>query len=125
MDDTAMKSTSIKNQKPVWLEVSPARMGRCIKSFLRRNDTHKQNLDLAKEYYQKNMISKPCQGCNGHRLNQEALAVKINKVNISEFGNLSIRAAKEFIKNLKVRRLPKKGCSRLVKRNFGTTIVFR
>ena len=89
------------------------RMGRGIKSLRRRYAQTES--DLAKEYYQKNMISKPCQSCNGHRLNQEALAVKINKVNISEFGNLSIREAKEFIKNLKLDDYQKKVAHDLLK----------
>ena len=70
-----------------------------VLNLLRRRYAQTES-DLAKEYYQKNMISKPCQSCKGHRLNKEALAVKINNVNISEFGNLSIRDAKDLIKNL-------------------------
>ena len=46
------------------------------------------------------MITKTCSTCSGNRLNIEALAVKINNISISDFGNLSIRKAKDFIENL-------------------------
>ena len=46
------------------------------------------------------MVSKPCQTCHGHRLNMEALAVKINGLSIADVGDLSIHDAKAFIANL-------------------------
>ncbi len=38
----------------------------------------------------------PCDSCNGHRLKPEALAVKINKLNISEVAAMSISQAGEW-----------------------------
>ncbi|MEK9727391.1 MAG: excinuclease ABC subunit UvrA, partial [Candidatus Margulisiibacteriota bacterium] len=72
-----------------------------IINLLRRRYAQTES-DLAKEFYQKNMMSKPCKGCHGHRLNIEALAVKINKTSIAELGNLSIRDANQFFENLKL-----------------------
>lgn len=46
------------------------------------------------------MITAACKTCKGHRLNNESLAVKINGLSIAEFGNLSVRDAKEMISNL-------------------------
>ena len=70
-------------------------------NLLRRRYAQTES-DLAKDHYQKNMVSKACSSCNGQRLNEEALAVKINGLNISEFGDLSIRDAHAFISGLKL-----------------------
>lgn len=42
------------------------------------------------------MISSPCQDCNGKRLKDEALAVKIDHKDISEIGQLSIQEAHQW-----------------------------
>ena len=70
-----------------------------IINLLRRRYAQTES-DLAKEHYQKHMVSQPCQTCNGHRLNAEALAVKINGLSIASFGDLSIRDALSFISTL-------------------------
>ena len=70
-------------------------------NLLRRRYAQTES-DLAKDYYQKNMVTKPCETCQGQRLNIEALAVKINGLSIAEFGDLSIRKASKFIKDLKL-----------------------
>ena len=70
-----------------------------IINLLRRRYAQTES-DLAREHYQKHMITKTCSTCSGNRLNIEALAVKINDTSISEFGNLSIRKAKDLIENL-------------------------
>ena len=72
-----------------------------IINLLRRRHAQTES-DLAKEYYQKNMINRPCSDCKGARINEESRAVKIGKLNISEYGNLPIRKAHQFIKNLKL-----------------------
>jgi excinuclease ABC subunit A len=41
-----------------------------------------------------------CHVCDGHRLNQESLAVKLNGLNIGELANLSVDKAIDFLKNL-------------------------
>jgi len=43
-------------------------------------------------------ISKPCSACKGHRLNQQALAVRINGKNIGEFADMSLL---DLIKEIK------------------------
>ncbi len=75
-------------------------------NLLRRRYAQTES-DLAKDYYQKNMVSKTCEACNGNRLNIEALAVKINGLSIAEFGDLSIRDAKQFIETLKLSKYEK------------------
>ena len=76
-------------------------VGEGIINLLRRRYAQTES-DLAREHYQKHMITKTCSTCNGNRLNIEALAVKINNISISDFGNLSIRKAKDFIENLQL-----------------------
>ena len=46
------------------------------------------------------MVTTTCKACKGHRLNVEALSVKINGLSIAEFGDLSVRDAKELLSNL-------------------------
>lgn len=53
-------------------------------------------------------IEKQCHECNGQRLRKEALAVKIDGLNIIEFTNLPISKELEFVKNLKNKLPPKK-----------------
>lgn len=68
-------------------------------NLLRRRYAQTES-DWAKEYYQKNMVTTTCKACKGHRLNVEALSVKINGLSIAEFGDLSVRDAKEVLNNL-------------------------
>ena len=56
--------------------------------------------DYTKSEIEKYMISAPCPVCGGKRLKKEALAVKINGLNIIELCDLSIIKMKEFIANL-------------------------
>jgi excinuclease ABC subunit A len=44
--------------------------------------------------------ARPCEACNGHRLKPEALAVKINKLNVSEVTQFSIDEAAAWFKVL-------------------------
>ena len=46
------------------------------------------------------MIKKLCDSCNGHRLNEESLAVRIEGHSIASFGDLSIRDALQFMSDL-------------------------
>ena len=70
-------------------------------NLLRRRYAQTES-DLAKEYYEKTMVTKTCPDCNGQRINEEARSVKINGLNISEIGDLSIKKALDFITNLKL-----------------------
>ncbi len=58
--------------------------------------------EKAKEWYKKFLGSKVCSSCNGARLNQEALAVKINGMNINDLTKLSIADSTEWINKLKL-----------------------
>ena len=59
------------------------------------------NSNMIKEQIEKFMSDNKCPKCKGARLSPEALAVKINELNISEFTDLSIRDELQFINNLK------------------------
>lgn len=56
--------------------------------------------DYTKSEIEKYMVSAPCPVCGGKRLKKEALAVKINGINIIDLCDLSIIKMKEFIANL-------------------------
>ncbi|MBO5287278.1 MAG: excinuclease ABC subunit UvrA [Clostridia bacterium] len=53
------------------------------------------------EYYEQFIEEVTCPVCNGHRLNKQALSVKIGGLNIDEFCRLSITKELEFINSLK------------------------
>ena len=55
-----------------------------------------------------------CERCNGHRLKDEALCVKINDHNISEVTEKSIFDAKEWFKSLE---------TKLDKRQLNTSLI--
>ncbi|MBY0427900.1 MAG: excinuclease ABC subunit UvrA, partial [Alphaproteobacteria bacterium] len=55
----------------------------------------------------KYQTSRPCDACNGARLKAEALAVKINKKNIAEIGELSILNAAAWFQSLHETLKPK------------------
>ncbi|WP_033159904.1 excinuclease ABC subunit UvrA [Mycoplasmoides alvi] len=57
--------------------------------------------EMSREYYSKYMSEKICKTCNGKKLSNKALCVKINKLDIIEFTNLSIEMAINFLINLK------------------------
>ena len=59
------------------------------------------NSNMIKDQIEKFMSDNKCPKCKGARLKPEALAVKINELNISQFTDLSIRDELEFINNLK------------------------
>lgn len=63
--------------------------------------------DFAREYYRKYMSERACLTCNGTRLNEFALAVKLTneknqKLNISEYTKLDIEESLTFILQLKL-----------------------
>ena len=55
-----------------------------------------------REWIERYMTDLPCQTCNGKRLKDEALSVKIGGKNIIEVSNLSIRNLIEFFNKLKL-----------------------
>ena len=56
--------------------------------------------DWMREEISQYQSDKKCESCNGHRLKEEALCVKINKLHISEVAEKSILDAKDWFKNL-------------------------
>ena len=57
-----------------------------------------------REWIERFMMELPCEGCNGSRLQSSVLSVLVNKKNIYEVTNLSIRDLKDFISTLKLTR---------------------
>lgn len=53
-----------------------------------------------REEIERYMSRNPCSHCNGHRLKEEALSVKINKLHISQVSEMSIRVANDWFNNL-------------------------
>ena len=60
------------------------------------------NSDFTREQMRKYMTELPCPVCHGYRLNQRALAVKIDGQNIGEVSALSISDSLEFFKSIKL-----------------------
>lgn len=60
------------------------------------------NSDFTREQMRKYMTELPCPICHGYRLNQRALAVKIDGQNIGEVSALPISDSLEFFKNIKL-----------------------
>jgi excinuclease ABC subunit A len=58
--------------------------------------------DWVRREIQKFMVVKPCQACRGARLKREALAIRVQGLNISEFTALSVVAAREFVDRLEL-----------------------
>ncbi len=61
---------------------------------------YESDSDIVRAEIEKYMISIPCRACNGGRLNQFALSVKINEKNIFEFCSMSILKEYDFIQEL-------------------------
>ncbi len=55
---------------------------------------------MMREEIEKYMSSAPCESCNGYRLKEEALAVKIAGLNISQITQMSIKQAQDWFDNL-------------------------
>ncbi|KPB01298.1 excinuclease ABC subunit UvrA [Ahrensia marina] len=53
-----------------------------------------------REEIERYMSRNPCSHCDGHRLKEEALSVKINKLHISQVSEMSIRVANDWFNNL-------------------------
>jgi len=64
---------------------------------------------------EKMISSRPCRGCNGKRLRQESLAVKISSLSISDFCEKTIEESIEWLKSLKMTEREKMIGERLIK----------
>ncbi|MBD5806956.1 excinuclease ABC subunit UvrA [Lactobacillus sp. 0.1XD8-4] len=60
------------------------------------------NSDFTREQMRKYMTELPCPVCHGYRLNQRALAVKIDGKNIGEISDLPISESLEFFKDVQL-----------------------
>ncbi|MBQ1511925.1 MAG: excinuclease ABC subunit UvrA, partial [Erysipelotrichaceae bacterium] len=57
---------------------------------------------MSKEYYQSYMVESVCRECNGARLNDKVLSVRVGDKNIHEFTELSIEKAAKWIDDLEL-----------------------
>ena len=57
---------------------------------------------IQREYYGSYMKEAICPSCDGHRLNEKVLSVRVGGKNIYEFTTMSIEEALDFINNLKL-----------------------
>jgi excinuclease ABC subunit A len=64
---------------------------------------------------EKMISSRPCRVCNGKRLRQESLAVKINSLSISDFCEKTIEEGIEWLRSLKLTEREKMIGERLIK----------
>lgn len=64
--------------------------------------------DWTRQEYEKFMVDKPCKKCNGKRLKEEILAVKVGGLNIWDVGELSVVKALEFFGSLQLDETRKK-----------------
>lgn len=60
------------------------------------------NSDFTREQMRKYMTELPCPTCHGYRLNQRALAVKIDGQNIGQISDLPISKSIDFFKGIKL-----------------------
>ena len=58
--------------------------------------------DFVRDQMEKYMAQRPCPTCDGYRLKEETLAVKVNGVHIGKVTNLSIEEADRFFKQLEL-----------------------
>lgn len=56
----------------------------------------------SKEWYASFMAEHTCPTCQGKRLNEQVLSVQVGGLNISEFTDMSIEKALDFVQNLKL-----------------------
>ena len=61
---------------------------------------HETNSDYTREQMRQYMTELSCKACHGHRLNEQALSVKVNHKHISEVLELSVDEEIEFFKDL-------------------------
>ena len=57
---------------------------------------------FVRAYYEKFMRLKACTACGGHRLNEQARAIRLEKVNLPELCAMSVKAAREFVDGLRL-----------------------
>lgn len=73
------------------------------------------NSDYMRDKIESFMSIIPCPDCGGARLKPEALAVTVGNLNISEFTDMSVRQAIDFVNNLKLTEMQKKIAHQVLK----------
>jgi excinuclease ABC subunit A len=112
------------------IEIQPSKRGFPFKprgwegiiNLLRRRHVQTDS-ELARSHYESTMVSRDCDACHGHRLNQEALAVKIRGVSIGELGDMAVSDAKNWIHNLDLSPQEQQISSQLIK-EIGGRLAF-
>lgn len=79
--------------------------------------------EFIRETLEKYMSNKNCPTCNGHRLKEEALAVKVADKHISELTDLSITEAEEFFHTLNLSKKEEQ-ISRLILKEIRDRLEF-
>jgi excinuclease ABC subunit A len=84
-----------------------------INSMMRRmRETRSEDM---RQYYQKFLSNRPCSGCGGRRIRNEALGVKVGGQNIAEATALSVADACAFFASLDLKGSEAKIASELLK----------
>ena len=76
------------------------------------------NSDFTREQMRKYMTELPCPTCHGYRLNQRALAVKIDGQNIGQISDLPISKSIDFFKGIKLSEQKEKIARPILKEIF-------
>ena len=84
---------------------------------------HETSSEFIRETLEKYMSNKNCPTCKGHRLKEEALAVKIDGKHISEVTDLSITEAEQFFNHLNLTEKEKQ-ISRLILKEIRDRLQF-
>lgn len=84
-----------------------------IPNFERRYS--ETNSDYMKDKIEEYMSIIPCPDCNGNRLRPEILAVTVGGLNISEFTDMSVRQAIDFVNELKLTEMQEKIANQILK----------
>lgn len=58
--------------------------------------------DYSKQDIERFMTQTPCPDCKGKRLKRESLAVTVGDINIADLSDMPVRAARDFLRNLKL-----------------------
>lgn len=84
---------------------------------------HNASSDNMREFFEEYMAESPCPTCNGQRLNEQALAVKVGDKNISELTDFSVNEALDFFKHLELTD-KEKSIARLILKEIEDRLTF-
>ena len=78
----------------------------------------------SKDWYASFMAEHTCPTCQGRRLNDQVLSVRVGDLNISEFTDMSIEKALLFVEELKLNETEAKIAKLILKENMYLLIYF-